>query len=354
MPEGVRRLRALGLEDAARTRGARSFFGIRFFLPSGPPLTLDFRELDPDLYGLIWSRSALDGLLVDFARERGACVLEETTATLTSVGPSGAGALLVRAQDRSASGSCSESVGARLLIGADGAGSRLHRQIGCRRQPVRRRFGVRRRFAGWGGAGDFVDVFFEAAGEAYVAPLGRDSARVTLLLDGDSRSGETPGRRYDRLLEGFPRLSERLTAAERRGPVEAAAPVAQKVLPPAANGVLLVGDAAGSVDPITGQGLTLALHDAQLAAHYGGAFLDGGGRPQLDAYWRARQRVFEPCFSLAQDLLNLFRQPSLASRACRMLASRPSLRRKVLAMATSLPPEPRLSRVDRLRLAVGF
>ncbi len=146
------------------------------------------------------------------------------------------------------------AVAARWLVAADGLHSPLRRQLGLDGpRAAARRFGVRRHFAvrPWS---ELVEVHFGAGAEAYVTPVG-DEVSVALLF-----SERAPG--FDALLAGFPELAARLAGARTTSEARGAGPFLQQARRIVDGRVVLLGDAAGYVDAITGEGLTLALRSA--------------------------------------------------------------------------------------------
>lgn len=144
----------------------------------------------------------------------------------------------------------------RYLVAADGLHSPIRRSLGLERpSPGPRRWGIRRhvQIAPWS---DKVEVHWAAGAEAYVTPVAADCVGVALL---SSRRGG-----FDSHLAEFPVLRERLQGPA-HGPDRAAGPLRQKVSHRRAGRVLLVGDAAGYVDALTGEGLGLAFGAADLA-----------------------------------------------------------------------------------------
>lgn len=141
----------------------------------------------------------------------------------------------------------------RYLIGADGLHSPVRRLVGL--EPVagrQRRFGLRCHVSQepWS---PFVEVHWAPSAEAYVTPVADDLVGVAVLTDGGSD--------FDQTLAQFPRLLERLHGT--RSKVMGAGPLRQRVARPAAGRVLLVGDAAGYVDALTGEGIALGLAQAR-------------------------------------------------------------------------------------------
>ena len=144
---------------------------------------------------------------------------------------------------------------ARYLAAADGLHSPIRRQLGLDR-PTNggRRWGIRRHFqiAPWT---DTVEVYWAAHTEAYVTPVSDDCVGVAILT---SRQGK-----FDDHLREFPALAERLAGAE-GGPARAAGPLRQRAASQHKGRVMLVGDAAGYVDALTGEGLGIALGGAEI------------------------------------------------------------------------------------------
>jgi flavin-dependent dehydrogenase len=200
---------------------------------------------------------------------------------------------------------------ARWLIAADGLHSSVRRTIGFDR-PVRgpARYGLRRHFrvAPWS---DLVEVHWSRHAEAYVTPVGDDLVGVALLCGTEGHR-----RGYAETLGDFPELGERLRGAEAVTPVRGAGPLRQVARAPSHGRVLLVGDAAGYVDALTGEGLATGLATAAAAV---AAVLEG--RPEAyDARWRAATRRYR---WITQSLL--------------VAANRPMVRRAIVPSAVRAP-----------------
>jgi flavin-dependent dehydrogenase len=168
---------------------------------------------------------------------------------------------------------------ARYLAAADGLHSPIRRTLGLEQpSPGPRRWGIRRHVqtAPWS---DHVEVHWAAGAEAYVTPVADDCVGVALLSSG--RGG------FECHLEEFPELRERIDGLPHE-PDRAAGPLRQKVSSRTAGRVLLVGDAAGYVDALTGEGLGLAFGAAE-------ALVDCvlSGRPgDYDKRWRQLTRRY--------------------------------------------------------------
>ncbi len=217
---------------------------------------------------------------------------------------------------------------ARWLLGADGLHSPLRRRLGVERSSWRTpRLGVRRHFrqAPWI---DHVEVHLARDAEAYVTPVAPDEIGVALLYRGPR------GRRFEDVLAAFPTLRGRLGApcSGERG----AGPFARPARRRRVGRALLIGDAAGYLDPLTGEGLHLGLASARLAVD-----AIGGGRPERYE-WAWRRRALAPW--LLTDLL-------LRVRHSRVFAPLliPALRASPALFALGL----RLLAGDRARAAVA-
>jgi flavin-dependent dehydrogenase len=192
---------------------------------------------------------------------------------------------------------------ARWLFAADGLYSSIRKSLDLER-PARHapRFGLRRHYqvAPWS---PFVEVYWTESAEAYVTPVAEDLVGVAILFYGEPLpDGKGSEDRYNRLLRDFPALAERLqepvTAVRGSGPFE------RRVASRRAGRVLLVGDAAGYLDPITGEGIRLGLASAAAAVGCIQA-----GRPE--DYERAWRRATRSYWWLTEGLLLLRNQPPL-------------------------------------------
>ncbi|BBZ77536.1 oxidoreductase [Mycolicibacterium anyangense] len=168
---------------------------------------------------------------------------------------------------------------ARYLAAADGLHSPIRRSLGLSR-PSRgpRRWGVRRHFhtAPWS---DTVEVYWGQSAEAYVTPVADDCVGVAILT---SQQGS-----FDHHLAEFPALKDRVGSLG-HGRDRAAGPLQQRVSSRSRGRVMLVGDAAGYVDALTGEGLGIAFGGAELLVDAVVA-----GRPgDYDRQWRHMSRRY--------------------------------------------------------------
>jgi flavin-dependent dehydrogenase len=144
---------------------------------------------------------------------------------------------------------------ARYLAAADGLHSPIRRSLGLELQcNGPRRWGIRRhvQIAPWT---DCVEVHWARNAEAYVTPVADDCMGIAILT---SRRGG-----FDSHFDEFPALKDRVDGRT-HGTDLAAGPLLQRVRARTAGRVLLVGDAAGYIDALTGEGLGLAFDAAKL------------------------------------------------------------------------------------------
>lgn len=187
----------------------------------------------------------------------------------------------------------------RYLLAADGLHSPTRRALGlevCSRGP--QRFGQRRHY-GLPPWSSHVEVHWGSYGEAYVTPVGADLVGVAVLS-----ARRAP---FEEQLDEFPQLRERLANASAVTRVRGAGPLRQRVARRVAGRVLLVGDAGGYVDALTGEGISLGMAQAAAAVSAVAA-----GRPHT--YERAWRQASWRCAAMTHALVQATR-PAWARHA---------------------------------------
>lgn len=303
MPDGVRRLAQLGI--CLPTRHRAELRGIRY-LDGESEAQAQFRRGT----GLGVRRTVLHRAMIERAEASGADLIWETPA---------------RGLERNRVLTDRGEVRTRWIVGADGLHSRVRRWAGLDSGKVKySRYGIRRHvaLAPWT---DLVEVYWSDHCEAYVTPVSTDQVGVALLWSGEKSD-------FDRLLHRFPVLSERLEGAPRASRDRGAGRLEQRTRAVYRGRVALVGDAAGYRDAITGEGVSMAFHQARALA---ASIL----AKDLGQYARAVRRLTALPFALIQTLLEVERRPWLRRRLIRALAREPALFERLLAVHTrDLPP----------------
>ncbi|MEU3372806.1 NAD(P)/FAD-dependent oxidoreductase [Streptomyces sp. NPDC006660] len=230
MPGAVRALRALGLEVPGRPIG-----GIRYVQG---PLRAEAG---------FWQGSGLGARRTELHAALHRAVLDEGVPVLP---------LRVSEvrQDTASVTVPGTGLRARWLAAADGLHSPVRRHLGLEvTSTTAPRYGLRRHYAvaPWS---SYVEVHWGPFGEAYVTPLGPALVGVALLT-----ARRAP---YDVQLAAFPELAARLPETAAVTSVRGAGPLRQRPRNRCHGRVLFVGDAAGYVDALTGEGVSLALAGA--------------------------------------------------------------------------------------------
>ncbi|MFI5372472.1 MAG: NAD(P)/FAD-dependent oxidoreductase, partial [Candidatus Eisenbacteria bacterium] len=178
---------------------------------------------------------------------------------------------------------------APLSVAADGVHSPLRRALGLDRATRHRRVGMRvhYRLAPGVELAPWVDILIGAGHELYVTPLPRGELLVAALAD--IRAPGAPAEpSFERWCQAQPFLAERLRGAERLTPLRGVSPLTAGARRGFAPGMVLLGDAAGSLDPITGGGMTHALECAELLACHVSRMIAGEDKALVEFERRRR------------------------------------------------------------------
>lgn len=294
MPDSRRELARLGVELDAR-QGAE-FRGI-VFADEHARVSAEF----PRGVGLGVRRPVLQQLLLERAEDLGVrCRWGSPVTARTGRPVTVAG----------------EAVAYRWLIGADGHALQVRAYAGLEAETRRsQRFGFRAhyRVKPWS---EFVEIHWGTLGQAYVTPVGEREICVAAIA-------RRPGVRLDAMLQGIPFLREKLT--ERTTPERGAVTLTRRLRRVTRENVALVGDASGSADAITGEGLAMGFRQALLLAES----LKAGG---LERYEAGHAGILALPHRMAGLMLMMDRFPALRRRALGAMAARPDLFRGLLAV----------------------
>jgi menaquinone-9 beta-reductase len=287
MPDSLAALRQLGV--AIDPEQSFAFRGIRF-LGDGGTAAADF----PREPGIAVRRVRLHQLLIDRAHELGVKLLWRTPMTGIRDLP------------------------ARWIIGADGGNSRVRRWASldaARSESFRYGFRRHYRLRPWS---DFVEVYWGSGCQMYVTGVARDEMLIGLLTR-DSRM------RLKDALPHFPQLERKLQGAATLSEERGAITVARHLRRVYRGNVALIGDASGSVDAITGEGLGLAFRQAL-------ALSDALVANNLDQYQSAHRRLARRPACMAQLILTLDRFPRLRPGVLSAFAAKPVIFERLLAV----------------------
>jgi flavin-dependent dehydrogenase len=200
----------------------------------------------------------------------------------------------------------------------------------------------------------FGEAHLVGRGFVGVAPLGGETANVAAVYDRDDFRAELPRIGPEALWRASVAaagLGPRLERANRIGPLRSTGPLGFTAGAVVSDQALLVGDAAGFVDPFTGDGVAVALASAELAAPVAIAALggrEGASALALSAYARAHRRTVGPRLLLDRLLRQAGRHPRLATRLITAITAEPALAERLLAVPADLAPPSSLLTLDLL------
>lgn len=327
-PAAVAALRRTGLDGAILAAVARPIPAMRVETRTGTTFRLTYGADAGGEPAVGFDRSRLDPALLELAGAAGAEIRRGWHVTgadlddglLEARGPDGRGT----------------TIAARIIVGADGPHSVIARAARVAR-PARLdpRVGLTYHLPDPDPTGcrdarmhvlrdGYVGIAPVAGGRINIGIVLGRTWRPTLVRDGTRAVA-------DSIVAGIPPIDDDPADWRHGEPTDAtagASPLGHRVTRRAGPGWMLVGDAAGFLDPFTGEGLHRALVSSELAAAAISAHLRGrtGATDAFDAYERAMQRRF-----LAKDAVSWLVQaflgrPTLFDYAARRIAARPSVR----------------------------
>lgn len=311
MPDSRRELTQLGVTLDACEGG--EFRGIRFAHHQHKTLTDAGTAQFPNAgIGIGMRRQRLHARLVQAALDAGVSLQWRTPAQLLSDECVLANGVPVRY---------------RWLIGADGQSSRVRRWAGLESgTTISRRFGFRRHYAvePWS---PYVEVHWAQSGQAYVTPVSANEVCVATVA-------RDPQCRLETILGEMPWLRHKLRAGravEDPLDTERGALTTTRSLKRVAHGrVALLGDASGSADAITGEGMAMAFRQALLLAEC----LDAPDAETagLARYNHLHAQNLQLPQTMARVMLYMDRFPAFRARAIRLLATEPALFARMLGV----------------------
>jgi menaquinone-9 beta-reductase len=333
MPTGVIYLERLGVKRHLRDRGHFPFEGISYVSPKGRTASAAFQE------GLGWGipRLELSRALLQRAREVECLEIRmEVQAEPIQVDERGEHHWLwVKVG--------ADCIRTKLLVGADGLNSTVRRWAGLQgSMGAYQRWGARQHFqiAPWSRN---VEVHLSDSLEAYITPCGENLVGVAFLWD-RKRHPHLPGgdKLIPSMLEAFPVLRERLRNVATIDGALAIGPLQRIATHPTADGVLLIGDAAGYLDALTGEGISMAFAQAlALEETVVPILYEWKGmlsRQDLSAYERVYRSIVRPYYQMTHFVLWLSRHPILSEQLVRFLGRETALFQSLLSANMGLLP----------------
>ncbi len=207
---------------------------------------------------------------------------------------------------------------AELVIGADGQNSQIRRQAGLDRATrEKKRFGFRRhyRIAPWS---SYMELHWGTRSQIYITPVAPDEICVAAIsID--------PKLRLEQALCDFPELRSRLLDTDPVSAEMGGLSVSRALRSVQRDTVMLIGDASGSVDAITGEGMCLAFKQALALA----AGLKSGG---LLEYQRLHKALMKRPQAMASLMLTLQRNGQIQRRVLASFARYPEVLESLLAI----------------------
>ena len=345
-PRAVRQLADMGLEDQLAAASHR-FDGLRA-VAHGITLELPWPE-HPEFpaYGYVVRRRHLDQLVAEHAVKAGATLWQGTEAMAPVVDRG----LLAGAVVRRGRSGKPEEVRARYLVVADGANSRFGRALGTARE---RSFPQGMAIRGYWNSPFHDDPWIESVldvrdrnghslpGYGWIFPVGDGTVNVGIGLLSTFRDWKSVNTSH--LMAEFA-----ATAPARWGispdtqvgqPTGGRLPMAGSVGPKSGPTFLVVGDAAGSVNPFNGEGIDYAYETGRLAADVLDEALTTGDGLALRRYPESLQREFGLYFKVARGFAALIGRPALMRELTRVgMQSRPLMEWVLRIMANLLRPD---------------
>jgi menaquinone-9 beta-reductase len=307
LPGSLESLTALGFDlkhDLHQTERAL-LHGIRFIGDSTAPNYATIQAAFPAGPGRGIRRTALHQLLLDRAASLGVRFHWENT--LRNIATNNKIATIH---------TDTQTLHARYLIGADGHRSRVAAFAGLATGIIRsRRIGIRRHYAiaPWS---RFVEIYWSNQGQAYVTPISSTEICVAFVADKKTTS-------LNDTLPHFPALQRHLTAAKPSGPPRGSITLGRTLHRVTSGNIALIGDASGSVDAITGEGLALGFRQAV-------ALAPALKANNLAAYQRAHRRIQRLPALMSRSLLMMDRSPRLRDSTLNLFQRNPWLFERLL------------------------
>jgi flavin-dependent dehydrogenase len=189
-----------------------------------------------------------------------------------------------------------QTLEANVTVGAWGRWGRFDTQLGRRfvRDRSHRNFGFKRHYRG-ASAEDVIELYSFRGGYLGVSPIENGLTNICGLVHASRLSGHKGG--WDALLETIRAEERQLDAMYARYTAAqdgylSSEPVIFRARSPVEQGVVMIGDASGIVDPLTGNGMAMAIQSALVAAPHVMHLLESNDRAAAENAYRSDHREF--------------------------------------------------------------
>jgi menaquinone-9 beta-reductase len=293
-PGTIAHLRRLAPTDDL-VAGAVRIDGMRLTGPGRADVTAIYPR---GLAGAAITRQVFDARLLDAAVRAGASFEEGVTVLrpLLDERSDRAGRCLVGLTVKTAGGTLTD-VNAPVVIAADGRGSALASAAGLSATPATpRRWAIGAYYRDADVSPSLGEMHVRRDHYVGVAPVPGDLANVILVVPSAAARAAGAGLAglLDACLRADAKLAPRFHRARQLGRPVVLGPLGVNAPHPGCEGLLLAGDAAGFIDPITGDGMRFAVLGGELAALSAIEALDRGWNGLVERLAAARRRAFGP------------------------------------------------------------
>ena len=291
------------------------------------------------LCGLAITRAEFDWALLREAIRAGVDFEERVTVRSARMKDTGVAAAVVGANVASTTAGRDVAIEAPVTIAADGRRSTLAFGLGLARHPASpRRWAIGAYFEGVGAhssAARLGEMHVRRGRYIGIAPVDDLRTNVCLVKPSRPREGDLrdPMAALRAAVEGEPLLADRFRGARPIGPPTLLGPLAVEATGITFDGLLTAGDAAGFVDPMTGDGLRFAIRGGELAAEAALRALEHGWAGVHHRLVRARQAEFASKWRFNRALRALVSSSSAVQAAARASRLAPGLVRAIVARA---------------------
>jgi len=267
-------LRKLNLIDRLKELPHQIGDSVVFGAPNGEEIFIKFKHYDPTKvsYGYVVRRWDFDNFMKEVAREKGAVLLEEMNFTelLTDEITGSATGIMAKGKDGQM-----HQFNASIVIGADGFGSKVASQIGSiEKSPEHFLAATRSYYKGVSGLSSAIELHFLKElkyGYFWIFPMANGFANVGLgIRKDDLNANENTLIELQEKVVNSERFRHRFKDAELDGKIKGwTLPIGSTWRKLISDGVMLIGDAAGLIDPFTGEGIGNAMTSGYLASEIG-------------------------------------------------------------------------------------